>query len=207
MELARKSNRGFAPLARWPEDVFDWFDTFLRPVGAGLMPTLDVEETDDAIIVEAEMPGVDPKDIDVSIRGNTLTIRGEKRAEYEAGQESQGQGEQGAAEVQAESRAASQETTRPQEIAEGRKSAIEGQGAKEHPEAREGHLVHRGPGRGRGELEYHRSERRWGTFVREITLPTGVDASKVQARCQNGVLTITLPKAETSKPRKIEVKS
>jgi HSP20 family protein len=54
---------------------------------------------------------------------------------------------------------------------------------------------------------WHRQERGHGTFVRELTLPTLVDADKVEARFEHGVLKLTLPKAEAAKPRKIAVKS
>jgi HSP20 family protein len=54
---------------------------------------------------------------------------------------------------------------------------------------------------------WHRQERGYGTFTRELTLPTLVDADKVEARYENGVLKLTLPKAEAAKPRKITVRS
>ena len=44
---------------------------------------MDVAETDDAVIVKAEVPGVDPKDIEVTLTGGVLTIKGEKREEKE----------------------------------------------------------------------------------------------------------------------------
>jgi HSP20 family protein len=46
-------------------------------------PTLDLSETKDAVIVKAELPGVEPKDIAVSLQEGTLTIKGEKEAEKE----------------------------------------------------------------------------------------------------------------------------
>ncbi len=55
------------------------------------------------------------------------------------------------------------------------------------------------------EGSFRRIERAYGTFRRSFTLPTGVDAAKVEARFENGVLTLTLPKAETAKTRKIAV--
>ena len=56
-------------------------------------------------------------------------------------------------------------------------------------------------------VSYHRKEREEGNFRRIISLPTPVDSGKVTAVCKNGVLTVTLPKAEEAKPRKITVKS
>ena len=43
------------------------------------MPAVDIRETKDSIEVTAELPGIDPKDVDVSVEGNLLTIRGERR--------------------------------------------------------------------------------------------------------------------------------
>jgi HSP20 family protein len=57
---------------------------------------------------------------------------------------------------------------------------------------------------GEGE-KYHRVERGYGKFRRSFTVPTTVDASRVQAAYRDGVLTITLPRREESKPRQIEV--
>jgi len=54
-------------------------------------------------------------------------------------------------------------------------------------------------------VSYHRQERGTGEFVRVVTLPGEVDAEKVEACLHNGVLTLTLPKAEAFKPRKIAV--
>ena len=56
------------------------------------------------------------------------------------------------------------------------------------------------------EVTFHRRERGTGEFARVITLPMAVDADKVEAVLKEGVLTITLPKAEAAKPRKITVK-
>jgi HSP20 family protein len=54
---------------------------------------------------------------------------------------------------------------------------------------------------------YHRRERASGTFVRTLTLPFEIDQKHVDARMQDGVLTLRLPKAESAKPRKIKVRS
>ena len=58
----------------------------------------------------------------------------------------------------------------------------------------------------KGEHYWH-VERRYGSFRREITLPAPVDADAVEADYHDGVLTITLPKTEQAKPRRIEVKT
>ena len=52
---------------------------------------------------------------------------------------------------------------------------------------------------------YHRIERRYGAFSRAVTLPPQVDASKVDARFEDGVLTVDLPKIEKAKPKKIQI--
>jgi HSP20 family protein len=52
---------------------------------------------------------------------------------------------------------------------------------------------------------YHRRERPVGSFNRVFSLPTEVDANRVGAELRDGVLTVTLPKAESAKPRKITV--
>lgn len=53
---------------------------------------------------------------------------------------------------------------------------------------------------------YHRNERAAGKFVRTISLPSQVDQAKAKAEYTNGILTISLPKAEAARPRKIDVK-
>lgn len=57
------------------------------------------------------------------------------------------------------------------------------------------------------EKAYHLREQRWGSFERSIILPTDVVADKAKADFENGILTITLPKAEEVKPRSITIKS
>jgi len=56
-----------------------------------------------------------------------------------------------------------------------------------------------------GDEKAERSERYVGKFRRSITLPSRVDTSKVNATYKDGVLTVTLPKAEEAKPRQIQV--
>lgn len=52
---------------------------------------------------------------------------------------------------------------------------------------------------------YRFNERRYGSFVRSLTLPTGVDAEAIEADMRDGVLTITLPKLEQARPRQIPI--
>jgi HSP20 family protein len=55
------------------------------------------------------------------------------------------------------------------------------------------------------EEQFHRVERRYGTFSRSFSLPTTVDASRVSADYRNGVLTVKLPLREEAKPRSIKI--
>jgi HSP20 family protein len=110
----------------------------------GLAP-VDVYQTDDSIVVKASLPGVKPDDIDISVTGDTLTIRGEVHEETSNGN---------------------------------------------------------GDGR-----QYHVRERRWNRYARSITLPSMVDSSKAEAEIEDGIVTLTIPKAEEAKPRQINVKA
>ena len=123
-------------------DLFNRFWTSAsEPFGlAEWSPALDVSETDEAVLVHAEIPGIDPKDLDISVVGDTLTIRGEKTDETEQS--------------------------------------------------------------GRN---YHRVERRYGSFTRSLMLPTSVDPDNVSATAKQGVLEIQLPKKEEARARRIEV--
>jgi HSP20 family protein len=56
------------------------------------------------------------------------------------------------------------------------------------------------------DVRYHRQERGYGKFTRSLELPFRVDANAVEATFENGVLHITLPRAEVDKPKKISVK-
>jgi len=56
-------------------------------------------------------------------------------------------------------------------------------------------------------VSYHRKERAEGSFNPTVTLPTEVDAERVDARYADGILTLTLPKAEETKPRQITVRT
>ena len=57
------------------------------------------------------------------------------------------------------------------------------------------------------EKAWHIHEQRWGSFERSIVLPTDVVSDKTKAEFENGILTITLPKAEEVKPKVINIKA
>jgi len=123
-------------------------DSFVRPrsgwpapIEAGAL-AVDMYETDDAVVVKTAIPGVKPEDIDISLTGDTLTIKGETKFEEEVKEET-----------------------------------------------------------------YVRREMRYGSFARTLAIPAPVVADKAQAEFENGVLMLTLPKAEEVKPRAIQVKA
>lgn len=143
-----QSTTSAAPFTQMRSDWDRLFDRFLDdvwgPAGTsssrGLV--LDVSETDDALIVRAEIPGIDPKDVDVNLAGDVLTISGQK--------------------------------------------------AEESGEERS---------------RYHHTERRFGSFQRSLRLPVPVEAGGVEAECRNGLLTVTLRKAEALRPKKIAIRT
>ncbi len=86
MRALMAPERGFANLRRemdrmlermWEPDVFD-----MERIGEWL-PQMDVSETPDAVKVRAEIPGIDPKDIQVTLEGQLLTVKGAKNQEQE----------------------------------------------------------------------------------------------------------------------------
>ena len=108
---------------------------------AAWIPAVDVFETKDGLRIIAELPGVAPDQVKVSVEQGVLTLRGEKA-----------------------------------------------QQAEEQTEA------------------VHRYERSYGLFQRSFQLPSSVDADRIDARMEHGVLTISLPKAEKAKAKEIAVK-
>jgi HSP20 family protein len=72
--LQRQMNRlfsDFSPVEEW-QGAQTW------------APVLDIEETDQNVIVRAELPGIDPKEVEIDVLGNILTLRGEKKEEKES---------------------------------------------------------------------------------------------------------------------------
>jgi HSP20 family protein len=101
---------------------------------------LDIYETDQDVVVKASMPGVKAEDVDISVVGDTLTVKGEAKSESEV--------EDGC---------------------------------------------------------YYCRERRQASYQRTVTLPSVTVPDKAEAKLENGILTLTLPKAEAVKPKSIKV--
>lgn len=92
---SRRKNRAADQLHRSVDDLFeDFFERFEDLFGASPLmrrettwpmesPSFEVSETDDEFRVKAELPGMDEKDIEVTLEGNALMIRGEKKREHE----------------------------------------------------------------------------------------------------------------------------
>jgi HSP20 family protein len=150
-----------------------WFGGYSDPFESWTgtaWPALDVRETDDSYIVEAELPGIRPDDTEILLDGRTLTIHGEFAEERD--EPMQG-GENGGS--------------------MGGQQARQGQA--------QGSMSSRGGSRNR----YLMRERRRGTFVRAITLPSAVDPERTMSQFENGELVITLPKAQQARARHIEI--
>jgi HSP20 family protein len=86
-ELDRMMSGFFGPavgFGRLPSRLFD-FEPLARPASmpGALVPRIDVSETDDAIQLAAELPGMEEKDVDLAVQDDVLTIRGEKKLEKE----------------------------------------------------------------------------------------------------------------------------
>ena len=107
---------------------------------ASFVPAVDIYEDDNKVVLKLEVPGIEEKDLDVSVETNTLTVKGERKF------------------------------------------------AKEEKEE-----------------NFHRIERRYGSFYRAFTLPTTVDAEHVEASYNAGVLKLELKKKPEAQPRQIKV--
>lgn len=162
--LERLFRRTFEPLTR---------------VGAELAsPAIELTDEGDHYLVKAELPGVDEKDVEITLSGNILTVRGEKRYERRAGgEEEQAGGEKEAAKGE-------------EQKAEGKKKKEEALERKE-PAAPPSRPLF--------------SEVFYGTYERTITLPDDIDPEKVEARSRNGVFWVEIGKKEAQRARRIEV--
>jgi HSP20 family protein len=103
---------------------------------------MDVFETEDRIVAEVELPGIEPDKVDVSVEDSTLTVSGSREVTDQLKEEN-----------------------------------------------------------------VHRVERRYGAFTRAITLPQTADTEKVEAKFDQGVLRVEVPKVERAKPKRIEIKA
>lgn len=86
--VGRDMRRDFHPLTSLQREVERLFEDFGRGFpgfahARELMPAMDVVETDKAIEISAELPGLEEKDVQIDVADNVLTIRGEKKAEKE----------------------------------------------------------------------------------------------------------------------------
>lgn len=146
-QMRRSSRQEFHPLTLLQREIDRLFDTVAQGVPASsslgtsqLMVNMDVAETDKEIELTAELPGLDPKDVDISFAGDVLTIKGEKKSEREE-----------------------------------------------------------------KDKNYSLVERSYGSFMRSVQLPAGVDPDSIKASFDNGVLKVTVPKPAASKAKKIAV--
>ena len=133
-QLQRRTGRIFNE----PFRTFDW--PVPEATTAAWLPLVDVFEEPDVIRLAAELPGVKPEDVKISVEGNLLTIKGTK-----------------------------------EQVAEEKAEKV------------------------------HRYERTYGAFERTFRLSASINPTKIKAAYNLGVLTITLPKAETAKPHLITV--
>lgn len=85
---------GFPPVVNLLDDLRSEFDRFFREAenivptafqreDVAFVPPVDIQERGNEYQIQAEIPGIDPKDVDVRIEGNTLIIRGERKQEEE----------------------------------------------------------------------------------------------------------------------------
>ena len=127
-------------------DIFDqFFNSLELPTLFGeesmVVPDFDISETEKEYVIAGEIPGIDVKDLKVTLTDGIVTIKGEKKKEQEEKEEN-----------------------------------------------------------------YHRVERHYGSFERSFRLPDGIKTKELDAQYKDSILKLTLPKAEVSEVKKIEVK-
>ena len=130
-------------LSRAMDDVIGRADEYSNGNGQYFIPSMDAWETEQAFVVQLDLPGVTSDQVDVSFDRNTLTIKGMRGATL--------------------------------------------------------------PSLEQGEKRVFFAERTPGQFARTLRFPHWVEAGRIEAKFLNGVLTVTVPKSEAAKPRKIEV--
>jgi len=79
------SLRGLDEVRRDMERWFDAFGAITGPRTAGVFPATNISETGDALLIRAELPGIKPDDLEVTVEGNTLTIAGTRQTPIEPG--------------------------------------------------------------------------------------------------------------------------
>lgn len=132
----------FSPQSELNRLMDDFFGRRLDVEGPTVwQPVVDIEESPEAYLVRAELPGMRLEDIKITVADQALSIRGEKRREEE-----------------------------------------------------------------KKGTSYHRVERVYGTFERSFSLGHAVAADKIEATYRDGVLEVSIPKAEEAKVREIQVK-
>ncbi|KAI9024132.1 HSP20-like chaperone [Hyaloraphidium curvatum] len=163
---------------RLPAVFNDAFYEVARPATARLpairMPALDVREHEKEYVVEAEVPGVAKKDLDLSFNDNTLVIRGSVE---------------------------SSTTSEPAAAAPSAPTPAEDSAAGSNAEESATSVTTSKP------ANFWSSERVFGTFSRSFAFPTAVNAEGIEAKLDQGVLRIRVPKMEERKPEvhKIEI--
>ncbi len=87
MDLVPGFGVSFRPTMRLFDRLFDeWFDPSVYAGQDGWVPAADIAETDKSFVVTAELPGVDPKNVDISYMDGVITIKGEKNKEMVEGE-------------------------------------------------------------------------------------------------------------------------
>lgn len=83
MELKREMDHIFDRFLQgsWL-DPWGWSES-IRGSSSDIMPSIDMSENDEAFAIRAELPGLDPEDVDISVSGHVLTLRGEKKESIE----------------------------------------------------------------------------------------------------------------------------
>jgi len=83
-----RQDRRWDPLMEMAPTMADMFRMPERLLGEEMsfVPTMDMQETDNAYVLTAEMPGMDPKNVDISVRNGVLELKGEKKEEKESDQ-------------------------------------------------------------------------------------------------------------------------
>jgi HSP20 family protein len=81
-----ESARGYGALRRELDDLFDRFGAFAPAQAArNAFPAVNLYETEDAYVLTAEVPGVAPEELEISLEGSTVTLRGERKVAGEEG--------------------------------------------------------------------------------------------------------------------------